>query len=232
MKNKTNLMWSFFALTLIFLQACSSPPPTGKIILEKSSYAPGEEIKINFVTEGTFGEKPWIGIIESSVLHGDEELNDANDLTYQHFDGLTEGEMVFTAPEKPGTYDFRMNSADEAGAEVTSVSFTVVVPPPIEVEAILLLNKTEFEPEEEIVVSFSAPESFEENAWIGIIPSDAPHGSEATNDGVDLAYEYLKKRTKGEIKFLAPEKPGIYDIRMHDSDNDGKEVASKSFVVK
>ena len=217
----------------LLISACSAPPPAGKIILTKTEYNPGEEIKLNFTAEGTFGEKPWIGIIPSSVTHGNEEENDANDLAYQYFDGLAEGEMVFSAPEEPGSYDFRMNSADGAGVEVTSVTFKVIAPPPPpKSEALLLLNKTEFEAGEEIVVSFSAPEEFEDNAWIGIIPSDTPHGSEATNDGVDLAYQYLKKRTNGELKFTAPSEPGSYDIRMHDKDNDGNEVASKSFVVK
>jgi len=140
--------------------------------------------------------------------------------------------MVFNAPEEPGSYDFRMNSADGKGIEITSVTFQVVAPPKVEVAVMLLLNKTEFTPGEEIIVSFSAPAEFADKAWIGIIPSDTPHGSEATNDGVDLAYEYLKKRTTGEIKFTVPEQAGSYDIRMNDSNTDGKEVASKPFVVK
>jgi hypothetical protein len=231
---KRNFYLMFMALgILIAIQSCTPPPPTGKIVLQKTQFEPGEEIKINFTAEGNFGESPWIGIIPSEVKHGSEEENDANDLTYQYFTNMTEGEMTFNAPQEPGSYDFRMNSADGDGIEITSVTFTVVAPPPPpEGTALLLLNKTEFTAGEEIVVSYSAPESYEERAWIGIIPSDTPHGSEATNDGVDLAYEYLKKRTNGEIKFTAPSEPGAYDIRMHDSDSDGKEVASKSFVVK
>ncbi len=232
MKKNFNLMLFLFAGLMIFVQSCTPPPPTGKIVLPKTEFKPGEEIKINFTTEGTFGEKPWIGIVESSVLHGDEVLNDANDLAYQYFDGKTEGEMVFIAPEKPRTYDLRMNSADKEGVEVTSVTFTVVAPPPPPSTGQLLLNKTEFEAGEEIVVSFNASAEFKENAWIGIIPSDAPHGSEAENDKVDLAYQYLKNQTEGELKFTAPTEPGSYDMRMHDTDSNGKEFTSQTFVVK
>jgi len=70
-----------FGIVFLFF-ACSPTPPTGKIMLDKTQFEPGEEIKINFTAEGTLGKNPWIGIIPSSVAHGDEAENDANDLTY------------------------------------------------------------------------------------------------------------------------------------------------------
>jgi hypothetical protein len=81
-------------------------------------------------------------------------------------------------------------------------------------------------------VNFTAPASFEGNAWIGIIPSSVAHGSEAENDKHDLTYQYLNKKVAGTMTFTAPEKAGAYDFRMHDTDSDGKEVTSVSFTVK
>ncbi len=94
------------------------------------------------------------------------------------------------------------------------------------------IDKTVFMPGEKAKVHFTAPSSFETNAWIGIIPSEVPHGSESENDMHDLAYEYLNKQVSGTIEFTVPSEPGSYDFRMHDKDGDGKEVASVTFSVK
>jgi hypothetical protein len=69
------------------------------------------------------------------------------------------------------------------------------------------------------------------NAWIGIVPSQIAHGSEATNDQHDIAYQYLQNRTSGTMNFTAPTTPGSYDIRFHDTDDNGVELAFVSFAV-
>ncbi len=97
--------------------------------------------------------------------------------------------------------------------------------------ASLELDKTTFAPGEQIEVYFTAPSSFPSNAWVGIIPSDVSHGSEAENDKYDVAYRYLDGLTSGVLTFKAPDEPGSYDFRMHDTDSDGKEVASVTFTV-
>jgi len=93
-------------------------------------------------------------------------------------------------------------------------------------------DKTTVAPGGSITVQWTAPGSFEKNAWIGIIPSAISHGSEATNDQHDLTYKYLSKKTSGSFTFKAPKKRGSYDFRMHDTDSNGKEVASITFEVK
>jgi len=99
-------------------------------------------------------------------------------------------------------------------------------------KATLSLDKAEYGPGEAITVTFKAPGSYPGNAWIGIIPSNIEHGSEATNDQHDLTYQYLQKRTAGTLTFTAPDQPGSYDFRMNDSDNNGREVYSVTFTVK
>jgi len=96
----------------------------------------------------------------------------------------------------------------------------------------LSIDKSVVKPGEEIAVSFTALAEWNDNAWIGIVPSEVPHGSEATNDQYDLAYQYIKKRTSGTMKFKAPTTPGKYDFRMHDTDNNGKEITHITFEVK
>jgi hypothetical protein len=95
----------------------------------------------------------------------------------------------------------------------------------------LKLDKTTFACGEEIAVTFTAP-NYPENAWVGIIPSDIPHGSESQNDEHDLTYVYLEKQTSGVLNFFAPGKPGTYDFRMHDTDDNGNEVTHIEFIVE
>ncbi|MDP2433638.1 MAG: hypothetical protein Q8O33_16665 [Pseudomonadota bacterium] len=96
----------------------------------------------------------------------------------------------------------------------------------------LRLARDRYAPGEAIVVDFTASGSYADNAWVGIIPSHIPHGSEAENDRHDLTYQYLRKRTSGSLTFTAPMAPGNYDLRLHDTDNNGREVASVSFQVR
>jgi hypothetical protein len=67
--------------------------------------------------------------------------------------------------------------------------------------------------------------------FTGTIPSKVAHGSEAVNDTNDFAYQYLKNRTSGTFVFKAPTQQGNYDFRMNDTDNNGREVSSVSFII-
>ena len=196
--------------------------------LEKLTFSPGEKIVVSFTGSPDYKENAWIGIIPSNVEHGSEARNDQVDLTYQYMNKQAAGTMVFTAPNVPGSYDFRMNDSDDGGKEVASVTFTVGASS----NASLTLERYEFRPGESIRVSFSAPSEYPDNAWVGIIPSNVEHGSEARNDQVDLTYQYLSKKTSGVLIFTAPTNLGKYDFRMNDNDNGGKEVASVSFTVQ
>jgi hypothetical protein len=97
--------------------------------------------------------------------------------------------------------------------------------------ASLMTNKRGYSPGESITVTFSAPAGLPTNAWVGIIPSSIPHGSEATNDQNDVAYKYLQGMTSGTLTFTAPATPGNYDLRMNSSDDNGAELTYVSFTV-
>lgn len=93
-------------------------------------------------------------------------------------------------------------------------------------------DKKSYAPGETITVTFSAPAGLPTDAWVGIIPTDVPHGDEAQNDTYDLTYQYLNGMGSGTMIFSAPLLPGAYDFRMNDSDNNGKEIASVTFTVQ
>ena len=83
-----------------------------------------------------------------------------------------------------------------------------------------------------IEFTFSVPPGLDKNAWIGTVPSQIKHGSESENDEHDVNYLYLDGRDSGTLKILAPRRPGNYDLRLHDTNDDGSEIAYASFTVK
>ncbi len=95
----------------------------GQLTLNKQSFARGEQIQVTYRAPAGLDRSAWIGIIPSNIPHGDEEVNDAHDVTYQYLEGRTSGTLMFTAPSS-GYWDLRMHSSDSSGVEIATVSFT------------------------------------------------------------------------------------------------------------
>ncbi len=114
------------SLILLGLWACGPAKPAGpSLTTDKATYAPGETIGVKFAAPAGLPDNAWVGIIPSSVPHGDEATNDNYDLTYQYLKGMTSGTLTFAAPAVAGSYDFRMHDTDDGGKEIASVTFTV-----------------------------------------------------------------------------------------------------------
>jgi len=189
-----------------------------KLQLEKDSFSPGEEIKLLFFAPPGLESSAWIGIIPSDIPHGDENVNDQNDLTYQYLSGQTQGEMVFTAPSEPGEYDFRMHDSDSNGKEIASVSFKIVLPQPS-----LSLNNKVFKPGQTITVSFFNA-STNERDWIGLYKKDA-------SDRDYLTWQYTDGKKEGSLTFEVPSEPGEYDARFFINDGYTRLAISDPFTV-
>lgn len=198
----------------------------GRLALPKTTYIAGERIWLEFSTTDKYDDSAWIGIIPSNITHGSEEVNDKHDMTYKHMKGKQKGYFEFKAPGQPGSYDFRMNDTDKKGVEVASITFTVV-----KGQATMQLSKDNLVAGEPFTVSFSTQVKLSKRAWVGIVPSEIPHGSESRNDKHDIAYKHLRGEASGKRKFIAPVKPGMYDMRLHDTDDNGTEIGSISFTV-
>jgi len=224
MKKTLTTLLAFVAFMPLFAQNLS---------IERNMFAPAEVIHVHFTAPNGLAEDAWIGIVPSGIAHGKEKVNDEHDLAYQYLKGRTTGTLTFKAPAKNGSYDLRMHDTDDNGIELTSISFEVFVDQnTLGNDASLSLSRDVFEPGESISLYFTAPNTFPDNAWIGIIPSNIPHGNETQNDEHDISYQYIQKRTTGSLTFQAPEQPGKYDFRMHSSDNNGREVFSVTFIVE
>lgn len=211
-------------LCISFATLCQSQD--ARLTVSTSEVWIGQNLEITFSAPAGL-ESAWVGIIPSDVPHGDESVNDAHDLTYQYLSDRTQGVLTFTAPTKTGSYDARLNDGD--GREIASVTFTVKQPD-FSVAKITVLTPV-VAPGARVKFEFTAPEHLPENAWIGIIPSDVPHGSEAQNDGANRGYAYLSGKTHGSDELRAPAEPGRYDLRMHDTDSDGQEITHAGFEV-
>jgi hypothetical protein len=220
------LQGSGAAEPVVVARVCSAQDQAPTLVLDKESYLTAEPITVRFTAPADYSPDAWVGLIPSDVPHGEESVNDQYDITYYYLAGNTEGEIEFEAPKQPGYYDIRMNDNDSGGKEVASATFEVV-----DREPSLTLEKTEFEPGEMMIVSFTASSGYGNDAWVGIVRSDVPHGDEVVNDQNNLGWLYLNGQVLGLLTFNAPEEPGEYDLRMHNTDVNGVEVACISFSV-
>ncbi len=196
--------------------------------LSAATVAPGAAFTVSFTAPSGFAEDAWVGIIPSSVPHGDGEEDDRHDVAYEYVSGRTSGTMTFNAPGTPGSWDARLIDTAQNGTEVASVTFEVRALS----GATISLDRTAYAAGEDVTFRFTTPAGFARNAWVGVVPSSVPHGDEEVNDRADLGYVYLEGRTAGELTVQAPTEGGSYDLRMNDTDQHGREVASVTFTVK
>jgi hypothetical protein len=104
--------------------------------------------------------------------------------------------------------------------------------PEVKIPATLSLGRDVYAPGDPINLVFMAPIGLPDDAWIGIVPSGVPHGTEEVNDQYDISYQHLNGATSGIMEFVAPSTPGLYDLRMNESDKGGRELASITFTVR
>jgi len=96
-----------------------------RVWLDAAKVAQGSDVQVHYAVEGWVNNDAWIGLIPSSVPHGEESVNDAHQVAYRYLQGNREGAFTFKAPGQPGSYDFRLNDTNQDGSEIASVTFTV-----------------------------------------------------------------------------------------------------------
>lgn len=200
-----------------------------EITLDKASYETGEEVVVTYEIVEDLGENAWVGIVPADTVHDSEEEADAADTDYEYLEGSKTGSKALTAPLISGSYEVRIYSSDQTDAEELGyAAFTVV-----NSGVMLELDKTQYEPQATITVTFSGAADLESTAWVGVIPADVEHGDEATNDENDTSYVYLNGKESGTVTLVAPSEPGSYDVRLNESDSavEAKELTYISFEV-
>jgi len=198
----------------------------GKVWLDKSDFVTGERMNVHFEVPAELNPKAWAGIVPANIEHGSEAVNDQHDISWEYLDGRANGTLAMLSPAKTGKWDVRLNDFNGNGNEFAYVTFNVTM-----AKGEVSIDKGQYSPGETIAVKYNVYNLLSPKAWAGVVPSDIEHGSEARNDNYDTSWEYLGGAS-GSLKLRAPDKPGRYDVRVHDSNDDGNEIAFTSFVVK
>ncbi len=95
------------------------------------------------------------------------------------------------------------------------------------------MGKEQYAVDEPITVTVTWKGKPAEDAWIGIIPADTPHGSEEKNDEYDVDYRYFSDMKSGDVftfEYITLE-PGEYTMRVNETDGGGAELAWCAFSV-
>ena len=212
--------------------AAATPVPVRapSVTVQPTRVAPGGRLVARFDAIGRPRPHDWVSVYRAGAP-------DTSYGEWRYLNGQTSGEAELNAPAEPGIYEVRLLlDWPNGGYRSVARSEPVVVgspapTPPGPSKASLRLAEAVYAPGEAIRVAFAAPAGYPPNAWVGVVPASVPHGDEATNDAADVMYQYLSGRTSGELTFTAPTTVGAWDLRMHDTDSGGKEVASVGFAV-
>lgn len=166
------------------------------ITLATDSVAVGHRI------EGRFSGMPgnrddWISIVQAGQP-------DNTYLDYVYTAGEMDGDFVLPSPMKEGAYEVRAYFADSSGDKTVRarVPLTIVAGEP----PVLALDADNFEPGEAIRVSFSGMPGNRAD-WIAIAAAgSAPEAF--------VSYRHTDGKSERELKLIAPEKPGDYELRV------------------
>ncbi|MBL6891828.1 MAG: hypothetical protein ISR22_07270 [Candidatus Poseidoniaceae archaeon] len=192
---------------------------------------PGQPVRFR-IDDPPKGRDAWVGIYPPSA--GDQDHGDRwswlrdIDVNNATLPGQTAGKWSIRV-FKDGGYklqhrvDFEISSSPQHPARPTSSEGIVAG------NATITTSKSTYTIDEGIDFSFTAPK-LPDDAWIGIVPVAIPHGDEAVNDSHDISYEYLRGRTNGDITLPNPGL-GTWTLRLHNTDNNGRELTHVVFEV-
>ena len=203
----------------------------GRESIEIIESKPSQPVRFR-INDPPKGRDAWVGIYPVST--GDQDHGDRwswlrdIDVNNATLPGQTAGKWSIRV-FKDGGYklqhrvDFEISTSPQQLATQTSSKEKVAG------NAKITTAKSTYTIDEGIDFSFTAPK-LPDDAWIGIVPVAIPHGDEAVNDSHDISYAHLGGRTKGDITLPNPGL-GTWTLRLHDTDNNGRELTHVVFEV-
>ncbi len=141
-----------------------------------------------------------------------------------------EGKLRLMAPGQPGSYELRLYTGGNDGEVLGVLSFRVKGYDRTKVS--IIPDGYRYPLGQDIGVRFEAPPEFAQKAWIGLIPDQVKDESSEENMKQAARWSHINGRDKGEIKLMAPEQPGSYDVRIFDSQDGGRMVKSINIKVE
>jgi hypothetical protein len=94
----------------------------GRMTPDKTTYAPGEEVRLTFISNTPLDGGAWVAVVPSDTPQGLEEYGNAAYLGYAYTRDAQGDILTLYAPGEPGSYDLRLYNA---GLELASVSISV-----------------------------------------------------------------------------------------------------------
>ena len=124
----------------------------------------------------------------------------------------------------PGDYEFVLFQTGYQTTNEPSLKFSVIKAG--EDLVALKTDRNAYKPAQAIEVQLTLHTSLSDQAWLGIFSASTPHEDPKGY----LAYEYIRTGNEEPYRFMAPEKPGDYELRVFD-DTFGNEITHTSFRV-
>ncbi len=201
----------------------------------------GEEMMINttFEVEGLTTEELYQAMHEPLAAQGFVYFDPTNSGRTQPD---TSNGFGIVAYQHPDGYQFTMMGDEsgvlfglvriEEGAMLDTDTAASAAPIPTVLDGSMTLDKESYQIEEAIAVTLVINTPLAQDAWVGIVPSETPHGLEMDADAVDITYAYVSDAADGQVTLYAPNTAGSYDIRLFNTDaSDGVELASVTISV-
>ncbi len=207
-----------FVMSVKFNVATVSPDQY-KITVLTDQIKTAQTFKVNITTTYKMSAQSWLGIFKAN--HDPSAASGY--LSYKYISQEYGEDVTLTAPSESGDYELRFYSADP-GILIDQVPLRIGQPnlPGIAFN----LNKTSYDPGEEIIVNYVGHQDLTESSWIGVFKDT---NEKKYNKYLD--YHYLKPKTKGQLIFQAPSIKGKYNVRMFYAETGPELLAPVSFAV-
>jgi len=95
----------------------------------------------------------------------------------------------------------------------------------------LHLSATTVAPKAVVPLKWSATGNIADTAWISLTPGSTSHDDIRGNDRFSITSRRIGPERSGAMQFIAPEKPGAYELRFNDPTS-GRELATVAFTVE
>ena len=154
--------------------------------------------------------------------------SDSPVIAYQHAQGYQFSIMY----DESGVILGLVNTGTAAGDAGTTVDSMDISSIPTTLDGSVTLDKSDYTIGEAIIATMVINTSLADDAWLGIVPSETPHGLEVDSDAVDVTYVWVRDMVDGLLTLETPIEAGNYDVRLFNTDMDtGVELASISITV-
>ncbi len=179
---------------------------------------PSQPFDVKIESTFTMNPKAWLGIFKSKEEGRDDYKS------YEYVSAVQGNILKMNAPSQIGSYELRFYAADP-GELVKRIPFRVGG---LDLKGLVFsLNKTAYNPEEDVVITYTGHKDLTDKAWLGFFNSDAKPDDYREY----FEYQYLVPKTSGTVIMKAPAIKGTYQVRMFYADEGPQLLSPAPFKV-